>query len=213
MAIENERKYIIDMELIDIDSITFDYDGEHYMVTQSYVDDGRIRKTENIDGSIDYIFTWKKRKDNGSCIEIETIITIDDYIGLLAVSTNTITKYRIKMIHDGLDWDIDFLFKDNGKYDHYLTIAEVEMPEDQEIPENLPYFVSRNLIYLIPRNLDDLWTNKKLSDIDYTKQLIIDTSYKIPNTPVEISPEAKKRSEKILDEIRTRTAAKQEIYG
>lgn len=176
MAIENERKYILDMSIKQIEWLCQNYGGEKQSILQAYINDGRIRKIYNQDTKPQHIFTWKTRRPDGSMIEIETDISKQDFKELWEISTNTIIKNRIKIIDGDVTWDVDFLIKyditdeDDGK--HYLTIAEAEMPEGWDVPDVLPDFVNDNLLFLVPRDKDREWTNKNLSDSKKVKQML-----------------------------------------
>lgn len=176
MPIENERKYIVDLVPSDIDGLVNDYAGKKQLIVQAYVDDIRARST-SMAGRCDYTFTWKKLIEGSERLEIETEITETDFFRIYCMSKKVIRKIRIKVQGYGLAWDIDFLMApidddpsyrlfpltlDN--YYHYLTIAEVEMPESMKKPAVLPSFVKDNFLYLVPSEQEARWTNAELSD-------------------------------------------------
>lgn len=179
MPIENERKYILSLAPDHIDDLVNEYDGIQQDIRQAYINGARIRATatHGVHGEL-YIFAWKKRRADGSRIEIETELSTNDFNELWEMSGKVITKQRIKIKGYGNTWDVDFLFS-GGTYNgsHYLTIAEVEMPEGVDIPSDLPNFVKDNLLYLVPRSEDHKWTNPHLTDPAEVKQLL-DTALK-----------------------------------
>ena len=181
MPIENERKYIIDLHRNDAETILRDYNGKWYRIEQAYINDGRIRKitqfnSETGQQETEYMFTWKKRRPDMSLIEIETSISKNDFVELWNMADIIVSKLRVKISGYGVTWDVDFL----EKYDistktfsnHYLTIAEVEMPEDWDEPNVLPSFVTDNLLWLVPRDKDTKWSNRNLSDPVKVKKML-----------------------------------------
>ena len=120
-----------------------------------------------------FTFTWKKRRIDGSRLEIETNISVDDFNELWKIADRVITKERIKMSGYGVTWDIDFLYSGTDINDsHYLTIAEVEMPEGMDHPCAIPNFVKNNLLYLVPRDEDKQWVNPKLTDPQVVQKML-----------------------------------------
>ena len=179
MAIENERKYILSLVPDDIDRLIEDYAGKEQYISQAYIGDARIRcKSEN--NFIKFYFTWKKRRKDSSRIEIETEITEHDFEELWKLATIFISKIRIKIVGYGVVWDVDFLFvcdcEDSPYREHYLTIAEVEMPEKMNEPKFLPDFVKESLIYEVPRKEENRWSNQKLANIENVKKMLSEIS-------------------------------------
>lgn len=188
MSIENERKYIISLKPAFIPTLKNLLKGEIYFLSQGYLENARVRSISKFNGSLDslddlslsspnwtdkeYFFTWKqKRVKEPGLIEIETEIVPSDFNELFEQSSNRISKYRAKLEGFGVTWDIDFLFQDNLS-EHYITIAEAEMPEGWDVPSILPDFIKSHLIYLVPREDDYRWTNKKLSDVPYVRRML-----------------------------------------
>lgn len=170
MPIENERKYILTLGLDDIDKLADDYYGDILYIQQAYIKDGRIRKiTKHINQDVSYIFTWKARRPDNSRVEIEKKISQDDFDDLWDLAEAFITKTRVKIKGFGMTWDVDFLVQGN---DHYITVAEVEMPEGLVEPKVLPPFVKDNLVYAIPLDKDRDWTNPKLTDPEKVAEML-----------------------------------------
>jgi len=166
MSVENERKYLLSLTPDYIDRLVEDYDDSKLRtINQAYVDGARIRSIDTPwGGRTEYKFTWKSRRPDGSRIEIERVLSKKEFTDLWSRSKNMITKQRVSISIDKILWDVDFLYKDDIDEDHYLTIAESEMPEGWDEPDDLPDFVRQNLLYLVPRYKDDLWTNPYLTD-------------------------------------------------
>lgn len=171
MAIENERKYILSLTPDDIDMLVDDYGGKEQYIQQAYIGDARIRS--KIEGDlVKFFFTWKKRRKDSSQIEIETEITERDFMELWDFATTFVYKVRIKVYGYGVVWDVDFLFSDTGYNDHYLTVAEVEMPENMNEPKFLPDFVKNNLVYEVPRKEEAKWSNQQLADKEKVQKMV-----------------------------------------
>ena len=89
------------------------------------------------------------------------------------MSNKLISKQRIKIKGFGVTWDVDFIFYGGDIADsHYLTIAEVEMPEGVDEPSVIPNFVRDNLLYLVPRSQDHKWVNPKLTDPEKVRKML-----------------------------------------
>lgn len=175
MPVENERKYLLSLTPTHIDGLVRDYDGVLRIIKQAYVGEARIRSIDSPwGGRTKYMFTWKSRRQDGSRMEIEKVISKSDFADLWARSTNGITKQRITICRGDVFWDVDFLYKDDIDEDHYLTIAESEMPEGWDTPDKLPDFVRQNLLYLVPRYKDDVWTNPHLTDPETVGKMLAD---------------------------------------
>jgi CYTH domain-containing protein len=180
MSIENERKYVLlpkkDVEfMMDMES----KGGNVYTITQAYLQGGtRIRGRQNKSDSsyvitnengevlsvppkMDLKFTYKQ-KVGDKLIEIETDISAHDYDALFSVSRNQITKTRIEVENNGEKWEIDF-FYDTLNHNLYLIMAEIEMPDGQDVPNTMPDFILDNLLYAVPRD-DRRFDNSNLSD-------------------------------------------------
>jgi len=175
MPIENERKYV----LRDEDSSGF----KAKLVTmpgatsldlkQGYLDKAnRIRSIRRLDGTVQYLFTYKT-KVNGNQIEIENEISERDFNSLWTLVGNVITKTRIVVPFGDYKWEVDFLhsYKKKTLGECYLVMAEVELPEDQELPNQVPDFISENLVYLVPRD-DRRFINRNLSRVGTVKQMV-----------------------------------------
>lgn len=175
MPVENERKYLLSLTPDHIDNLVRDRDGVLRIIKQAYVDGARIRSIDTPwGGRTKYVFTWKSRRPDGSRLEIEKVLSKKDFVDLWSRSKNIITKHRVSIRIGDIVWDVDFLYKDYIEKDHYLTIAESEMPEGCDVPNNLPDFVRQNLLYLVPRYKDDLWTNPHLTNPETVRKMLAD---------------------------------------
>lgn len=176
MPVENERKYILDLSIDQLEKICKEFNGKEQEIKQSYIKDGRIRRISSFTRNIGvvvitykYIFTWKYTLNDGTLIEIETEINWRDYERLCKESKNLITKRRVKFEFDNMHWDLDFLLSGSK---HYITIAECEMPEGMDAPAKLPQFVNDTLIFLVPRSESKKWTNKRLTNSKKTIKMV-----------------------------------------
>lgn len=188
MPVENERKYLLSLTPDHINELVHNYGGIQQRIRQAYVGEARIRGVQVRGGlcTEQYFFTWKKRRTDGSRMEIEMEISNEDFKELWEMADKVITKERIKIQGYGVSWDIDFLFSgheftqdrdfltdgDDIVDSHYLTIAEVEMPEGMDEPDAIPRFIRNHMLYLVPRYKDDLWVNTKLTDPKKVKKML-----------------------------------------
>lgn len=178
MPIENERKYVLE----DSDHLGFKTSllalpiSKELKIRQGYLDSAnRIREIVHTDGKpTEYLFTYKT-KINGHQIEIENNISERDFTSLWTVVTNIITKSRVCVPHDAYTWEVDFLYSNKKKSigDCYLVMAEVELPEADELPKVVPSFISENLVYLVPKN-DRRFINRNLSRPNAVKAMVKD---------------------------------------
>jgi CYTH domain-containing protein len=129
----------------------------------------RIRGS-SCEGIHSYHLTVKK--DVGQeCIEIETAVSEDDFRKLWLVGFGRVNKMRY--LYQG--WEVDF-FKDKKKVT-YLAVAEIELPPNKEWPDSVPKLVQDNIIYTVPID-DKRFSNKKLSNMDYTRALLAEVKSK-----------------------------------
>lgn len=119
----------------------------------------RCRKVEN--RKISYYLTLKSGV-NGRVVEIENAIDERDFKDLWGQCMNKLEKIRY-LIKDNADqiWEIDF-FKDHYQK-NYFCLAEIEMPEGQDRPKLIPYFIKENLLYEVPLT-DCRFSSKLLAD-------------------------------------------------
>jgi CYTH domain-containing protein len=168
MPIENEIKYVfspnglLEREL-----------QQKFVVAileQGYLSDGvRIRKTSS-DGVSKRHFCYKKRRQDGRNIEIETSISEDDYSALWPECSSVLIKHRFSFIDNGLHWDVDFFKQADGET--YFAMAEVEMPENMEKPEQILRYLQKITLYPVKRD-DNRFTSFRLTDIPYAKSLLL----------------------------------------
>ena len=150
MPVENERKYVLwfDDSIGKLNELKHDF---HYdLIEQGYLtENDRLRKKTSHEGKVSYVFTFKK-KVNGRLIEIEQNISEFDFEQLWTVTRNKIFKTRIKMQYESGLWELDFFhIPDTYGKEHYLTMAEIELPDGVMLPSSVPEIVDQNLIYLV----------------------------------------------------------------
>jgi CYTH domain-containing protein len=151
MAIENERKYVL--ETISQSEFMSRVTGPHttYHIRQGYLNDQtRIRQTMKDDELVANYFTFKQPV-NGKLIEIETEITTEDFNALWVKVDRVINKVRIAVPHNDLTWEVDFLYEESNQQ-IYIVMAEVELPDGVEEPDEVPAFVKDHLVYFVPRH-------------------------------------------------------------
>jgi len=148
----------------------FEIDHIHPPCTLISKENARVRSIKALD-EIAYYITYKKQI-KGQIVEIEGSISETIFERWWDLSKKRISKYRFKHIDEHqILWDLDFLLDDEGGT--YFVMAEAEMEWDMEHPPVIHPFVSANLIYQVER-LDKRFTNKRLSDVNYARNLLND---------------------------------------
>ena len=128
MPIEDEEKFVIIPR-------TGQYDPTHarlteigssMLISQFYVDGVRIRSVLfEATGDQQCLFTWKKSLPNGSLMEIETEISMEDRDLLLPLSNKAIRKRRNPILRtDIASWDMDEFMDDHDR--PWLIMVEAE---------------------------------------------------------------------------------------
>jgi CYTH domain-containing protein len=132
-------------------------------VRQGYlIGNGKTSVRIRVINDKDYYLTVKHRI-NGHCVEIETDISRKDFNSLWSSTTNHIHKTRYLIG----GWDVDFFYYKDYRY---FAIAEIELPEDQDMPKSIPSIFSDYIVYLVSID-DNRFTSRKLSDVTYAKKL------------------------------------------
>ncbi len=162
MPVENERKYVLPA---DFDAGRLK-DWQRVEVQQAYLDDGpRIRQFGG-----EYIFTYKKWVPSArELVEIETALSREDFELLWPLCVEAVRKTRyLKVTTDG-EWVVDFLRDDKGRV--YFVQAEVEMSRFVTEPDEIPAEIAGHIVFAVPPG-DNRFTNKKLSDRGYARDLL-----------------------------------------
>lgn len=145
MPIENERKYLLNIDsLEEISNLS----SKKSNIKQGYLSKkARIRKIRySYSSDVFYYFTYKKLIDN-NLIEIETKISAKDF----DVLWNSISeKHKIEKFRYQIDnWEIDYFYS-NKKV--YFALAEIELPEQQENPSEIPIFIQKHIIHSVAKH-------------------------------------------------------------
>lgn len=161
MPVENERKYVLNP---DFDAGRLAAWSRHD-IRQAYLDDGpRIRQFDDT-----YLFTYKKWVPQAEeLVEIETVISEDDFNLLWPICVQRIAKTRYVLLRDEVEWVVDFLRGDDGQV--YFVLAEAELPRGQAVPGSIPQEIESSILHAVDA-ADNRFTNKKLSDRDYAAGL------------------------------------------
>jgi CYTH domain-containing protein len=122
----------------------------------------RVRKSA-IEGYDSYRMTVKQNVA-GETVEIETIISKDDFTKLWSVASRSVEKTR----YIYLGWEIDF-FKNSGR--NYFAVAEIEMPRGQKAPDSIPPLISQYIIYNVKQG-DGGFSNKLLGNVKHAQNLL-----------------------------------------
>ncbi len=160
MTIETERKYLIDRT--DIFDIMHDWATKYYheSITQGYIATGPATVRVRLIDDVDAILTVKGPSKNGSCLEVETYIDIEDAKNMLAldgVRTIHKTRYTYFRDDDTPAFVVDFF---HGPLEG-LVIMEVEL-EDIYQKIDLPF--NKGIVDVTGNSL---YTNLSLSKMTY----------------------------------------------
>jgi CYTH domain-containing protein len=120
------------------------------------------------DGKKKWFFTFK-HKVAGRVVELEHVIETRDAEDLWRDCMGKLKKTR-HILEDkkGRKWEVDFFFNLEGGC--YFVMAELELPEGEPAPSDLPRFIKDHLIYDVPLT-DRRFSNKKLGDVNYATKL------------------------------------------
>lgn len=169
MPIENEIKYILSNKII---PEIFKY--KPVVINQSYlmIDDQscvRIREVSYSPTKAEHYLTFKTMVDN-ECVEIEKLISFNDYVKLEKISINKLSKMRFSFENEIDYWCVDIFFEQHSTGTRpYFYLAEVEMPEGETTPSFMPEIVEK---YLLKRVTDNSCSNTLLSNIRYAESLL-----------------------------------------
>ena len=165
MPVEYELKFILDRtKHNDIAKAISSKSQSITNITQSYINDGRIRKIERND-EVSFVFTFKADVKN-ELIEIETDISEEDYEKLFTISKSIVRKKRITVVDGSHNWDVDLIY--NGG-ECYFVVAEVECNYGEKpsiLKELEPY-----VVYSVPYEDNSSFTNKKIANRDYAEKV------------------------------------------
>ena len=169
MPIENERKFVLD-EDGQLESRLSQAPGvTKSRLTQAYLDSAgvRIRSIESA-GRLRHIFSFKRPVD-GQMVEIETEIDAADFKRLWTLARETLCKTRYSWADGRFHWDIDFFKTSDGRT--YFALAEVEMPEHEQHPPEVPACLTSHLVGAAPLG-DPRFTSKRLADQSHAERLL-----------------------------------------
>lgn len=166
MPVENEKKFVLKFNE-DCESNIAHAAERAIDIEQRYLgnDKGlsvRVRKS-TINGDSSYRMTVKQNVA-GETIEIETIISRDDFGKLWSVASRGVEKRR----YIYLGWEIDFFKYKNS---NYFSVAEIEMPPGKKAPDSIPALIDQHIIYNVKQG-DSGFSNKLLGDIKHAQDLL-----------------------------------------
>ena len=175
MPIENERKFVLNEDgqleprLAQAPGVT------RSRLAQAYLDSAgvRIRSIETA-GKLRYVFSFK-RPVEGQMVEIETGIDEADFKRLWTLSRETLCKTRYSWADGRFHWDIDFFKAGDGRT--YFALAEVEMPEHEREPPEVPARLASHLLGPAPLG-DPRFTSKRLADQGHAERLLAEIRQK-----------------------------------
>ena len=169
MPIENERKFVLD-EDGRLEPLLARTPGVACSrLTQAYLDSAGVRiRSIQTAGRLRYVFSFK-RPVEGQMVEIETDIDAADFKRLWTLSGETLCKTRYSWADGRFHWDIDFFKTDDGRT--YFALAEVEMPEHERQPPDVPVRLASHLLGPAPLG-DPRFTSKRLADQAHAERLL-----------------------------------------
>ncbi len=152
MPTENEKKYVLSPSF-NAESLV-GWSIEH--IEQGYLENGvRIRRSND-----DYFYTYKRWVESAQrLIEIDPAIDARDYNDLKTECHTLLLKTRYKKEVGQEEWVVDFLRNKNGK--NYFVMAEVEMPEGVDDPQQILPEIAESVVWTVEKN-DARFTNRKL---------------------------------------------------
>ena len=174
--VENENKYVLDVpneKARAFRNLMLHQKGaEGFVYRQGYLNENtRIREVKdgNTGEAIELLFTYKQMI-NGKLRESEMTIPQDDFDAYWTKVDRVMYKSRVKVPVGDLVWEVDFMHTSDG-HETYLVMAEVEMPDGQTDPGELPGFISERLLYAVPKG-DMRFVNSRLTQPNVVKKLI-----------------------------------------
>lgn len=173
MPTEHEYKYAIAMDVLQHhpeERIRVVCD-KHLIIEQGYLafSKGMSCRIRSImeHGKTKWFLTFKQKVSN-RVVEIEKKLDERDGHDLWGVAVGRLKKDRYVFNRDGVKWELDLLKKHDGSV--YFMILEVELPEGHPRPKKLPDFLKNHVLYEVPLT-DDRFSNKRLGDVNYARQL------------------------------------------
>ena len=169
MPIENERKFVLNEDGRLEPGLARTPGVTRSRLNQAYLDSAgvRIRSIESA-GRLRHIFSFKRPVD-GQMVEIETEIDAADFKRLWTLARETLCKTRYSWADGRFHWDIDFFKTGDGRT--YFALAEVEMPEHEQHPPEVPACLTSHLVGAAPLG-DPRFTSKRLADQSHAERLL-----------------------------------------
>lgn len=157
--IENEVKYVLSL-----DCLVPKLKAQH--ILQGYDKKGaRVRKQN---GKCTFNYKWR----NGDMIEeFEMKISEEEFNRCFVNCVETLEKARYTTKDkQGNTWDIDFFYSGGNRY---FAMAECELKDPHaENPSTILPFIKECCIYEVPHKDSSLFSSRKLSDVEYAKQML-----------------------------------------
>lgn len=170
MPTENEKKYVLNrMDASEVAEILW---HGYSLVQQGYLAKRkktvvRVRMVESTvkgRGRKKFFLTVKTKCGN-RVIENEMEIPKRDFDDYWKMCGSKLRKIRAHVA----DWEIDFFLR--GKKDKkYFILAEIEMPEGKQEPDEIPEVIRKHIAFAVPMD-DDRFSSKRLSDSKYAEKL------------------------------------------
>lgn len=175
MPIENERKFVLasnsqlEFRLAQAPGVT------RGLIVQAYLETPGVRlRVVELEGRRHHIFTFKRPVD-GKVVEIETIITAEDFRLLWTLRKETLQKVRYSWPDGRFGWDVDFFKSTDGST--YFAMAEVEMPDGDVEPPPPPPGLAPYVLFAVA-NGDPRFSSKRLASRQHADALMAEFGHK-----------------------------------
>lgn len=182
MPVEHELKFVLtDPTNALFDLLSAEYDCHH--LEQFYMGDGaRFRSARTLspegtlrDGS-EFIFCYKNRIGD-KVLEIETLVSEEDYELALTGADRKLNKLRFKIPTAAGLWDIDYFLMpvDDGDPDSqmvYFVMAEFE--HERGTPVEILGILKPHVHIEVPLEKTAFFSSRKLCDPQYARRVVHD---------------------------------------
>jgi len=171
MPTENERKYVLDLKIVEdwdeLKKTLGDTLKSAKSIQQAYLYGDphwtiRLRDATGA-GNETHLIMCLKYDVGERVVEIEQHIDERDFVDLWPHSVRQLHKYRYDLHPNEKDkWEIDFFLGRDGQ--PYFVMAEHEMPEGQAAPATVPFLIRKYLLYTVPQAEQFEFSSYNLAD-------------------------------------------------
>lgn len=182
MPVEHELKFVLNDPTNSLyDLLSREYDCHH--LEQFYMRDGaRFRSTRSLspEGALregsEFIFCYKNRIGS-KVLEIETLVSEEDYELALSGSDRKLNKLRYKIpTADGL-WDIDYFLMpvdDGDPHSQMVYFVMAEYEHEAGSPVEVLSILKPYISIEVPLEHTAVFSSRKLCDPEYARRVVRD---------------------------------------